>query len=239
MQSDILLSRFGVANNEAESVIMFVQHCQRKRYGNDVHDFRALLSVGDIKILFRKLFIDWLSLDLKLAVWSNQEGLFVDISKEIGVEVGTSPVFCKEGDVYMHREWTEFEVINITKADFLTDELLQHMVFETTWVMSSAPLCPTAIRRHELVPVAPGSQWVDVTDLVMEPLIRESDIVIVPGHDSESLTVAGRKIESYWRALLDGVEARFQEDCFVSENKDNLIYDEENCLWNMVGPAGS
>lgn len=145
------------------------------------------------------------------------------------------PAFqARENEFYIWHDTTRYRVNLERGPASITDDLVQDLINDDMWVAAKDL---DSVLGVEVPPhvFAKGEQWFYVSDVVWPQLLAKEDVVIVPGHDFESIEVCGRNAQAVSAFLAERLEHHASTDPWVIEHRSQLIWDPELVFWHLPG----
>lgn len=200
------------------------------RFGQDCIELWGLLVVEDPHRLCRLFLNDLFEMGFKLCVWDSpydQPPHLAPNQRELSFQ-------CREDEFKLWKNSAMFRVNLEVGPESITEDLVQDLMNDDMWVAVKRleNLLKVEVQPHVF---AEGEEWFDVTGVVWPQLLTKEDVVIVPGHDFESIEVCGRNAQAVSALLAQRLEHHVSTDPWVIEHRAQLIWDPELVCWHLPG----
>mgnify|MGYP000850463228 CR=1 FL=1 len=209
---------------------MLVTTSHSLRFGQDCIELWGLLVVEDLHRLCRLFLTDLLKMGFCLCVWDSP----YDQPPHLEPNQRELIFQCRENEFTLWRGTEKFRVNLKHGTQSITDDLVQDLINDDMWVAVERPESLLDVEVHPHV-FAEGEKWFDVSGVVWPQLLTKEDVVIVPGHDFESIEVCGRNAQAVSAFLAERLEHHASTDPWVIEHRSQLIWDPELVCWHLPG----
>lgn len=123
--------------------------------------------------------------------------------------------------------------IAVQDVDRLPPNDLEQVLLKDNWIaLWSHDRGP----EYDLAPVKrDGGDLVDVTEEILDLLIRSNDLVVKAKHDGNPIQFYGNEqSKALIQECIDGAEAALEGDPWVQANRHRFTWDEEHSTWEVA-----
>lgn len=200
------------------------------RFDGDCYELWGLLVVEDLDRLCRLFINDLFEMGFNLCVWDppyDQPPHLAPNQRELSFQ-------CRENKFNLWKPSPKFRVNLQLGPESITEDLVEDLMNDDMWVAVKhlESLLDVEVQPHVF---AEGEQWFDVSGVVWPQLLAKEDVVIVPGHDFESIEVCGRNAQAVSAFLAERLEHHASTDPWVIEHRSQLIWDPKLVCWHLPG----
>lgn len=200
------------------------------RFGEKCVELWGLLVVEDPQRLCRLFLTDLFEMGFKLCVWDSpydQPPHLAQNQRELAFQ-------CRENEFNLWNDSPKFRVNLEFGPESITEDLILDLLSDDTWVAVKHPESVLGVEVHPHV-FTQGERCFDVSRVVWPQLLAKEDVVIVPGHDFESIEVCGREAESVGIYLANRLEHHVSTDRWVMNHRSQLIWYPKLACWHLPG----